>query len=150
MGQPVIVTGAAAEPADASTAFVAGATAVVAGQAAETAAAAAETAADAEATADAARETAWDAREAVSELAARVTGIESAMLEAIGDLTDLISGDVDGQGAPAVDDGAPEKVTVKAVEVTAEKGEGSEDKPAAPAPKKDRGFGSDWWFGSKR
>lgn len=138
MAQPVIVTGAA-EP-DTESAFAAGvaaATAVAAAEEAEEAASAADVAV---AVASAASETAWDARAEVESLRDELRASEARIMTAIGDLVD----DLNDLEEDVEDNNAPEAITPEP-----EPDDKKDDDKTKKTPKP-KGFGANWWFGSRQ
>lgn len=148
MGQPVIITTPAPEPAgDTATAFVAGATAVIAGQAAEAATEAEQMASAAVTEASRAADVAYDARSEIEGLRADVAELHEAMMDFAGDVVAALDGDgIDLDDA--VDDGAPPKVTADVhIEQQPADGDGDGEKtPPAPKSARQRSMGAGWWF----
>lgn len=142
MEQPIVVVAGAGDTETAPSAdFAAGLATAVAAQAAEESAEAASTAEVAADAAGTAVQVAFDAQAEVDALAARQMAFEAQVHETLADLTELIDG-----GEPLdveiIDDGAPPVVAPPAP--------ATETTTTTTTTAKPKGWGSDWWFGSRR
>lgn len=143
MGQPVIVTTAAAEGADPAAAFAAGAAAVTAIVATETADEAAALAAAAASNAGEALDAAAGAAGGVLDVHDRIDALEEWIEDRLDDIARILGPEA---AAPAVDDGAPPIIEAPGAQVVIpEPAPTKEPKPVRRA----RGFGSDTWFGNR-
>jgi uncharacterized protein YjbJ (UPF0337 family) len=145
MGEVVVSTDDTPPDDGTTAAYAAGVAAATASQAAGEAQEAVYAAEGAQMTAEGAAETAWDAQREVESLRGQVSAELDELRQQLNATTGLAVATAEVAAEPPVDETSPEDTGDggPAVEAT------SEDETTAKAPRKERKFGSDRWFGDR-